>query len=58
MGKQVKESEKIVQKGIGFHKRQIEFFKEYEDFSPDKLCRAVVDEQIDLIDTKFAEQFQ
>lgn len=57
MGKIVKPSEKIIQKQIGFHKRQIEFFKKYPDFNPDKLCREMVDEQIKLINTDFMEKF-
>lgn len=57
MGKIVKSSEKISQRMIGFHKRQLDFFKEYEDFSPDKLCRDLVDDQINLIDPNFLEKF-
>ena len=51
--KRVKPREKIMQRGIGFHFRQMEFFNWcYENdiaFSPDEHCRKITDEQIKLM---------
>ena len=45
--------EKITQKSVGFHLRQILFFADHPDFKPDQFCRSAVDEQIKLIDQKY-----
>jgi hypothetical protein len=45
--------ERIQQKSVSFHRRQIDFFDEHPEFKPDLYCRAAVDEQIKLIDTEF-----
>jgi len=44
---------RIVQRSIGFNKRQIDFFYEYPDFKPDAFCRKAIDEQITQIDPNF-----
>ncbi len=55
--KEVKESEKVIQKSVGFYKRQLEFIKVHKDFDINKLCRDKLDEQIKLIDNNYLEQF-
>ena len=57
MGKTVKQTELIIQRPIGFYKRQLDFFKAHPDFSPDRLCRDTVEEQISIIDPNYLEQF-
>ena len=47
---------KITQRSVGFHLRQILFFAENPDFKPDQFCREAVDEQIKLIDERFNEK--
>lgn len=53
MKKRIDPRDKIVQRSVGFHFRQIEFFNEYPDFKPDEYCRQAVDNQIMLINPKF-----
>ena len=54
MGKKLTDqSERIVQRSIGFARRQFDFFDKYPDFKPDSYCRNAIDEQIKLIDTQF-----
>ena len=47
---------KITQKSVGFHLRQILFFAEHPEFKPDPFCRKAVDEQIKLIDPTYLEK--
>lgn len=47
---------KITQKSVGFHLRQILFFAEHPAFKPDTFCRKAMDEQIKLIDPNYLEQ--
>jgi len=47
--KQITTKERIMNRSIGFHIRQIEFFNKYPEFKPDKFCRMAIDEQIKLI---------
>jgi len=53
MGRKVEPREKIVQRCIGFHFRQVEFFNKFPDFKPDEFCRMIIDEQIKLTDEVF-----
>lgn len=56
MGKQLSnQNERIIQRSVGFKRRQIDFFAEYPDFKPDSFCRKIVDEQISLIAPEFLE---
>lgn len=49
MGKKLNdEGERVIQRTIGFKKRQIDFFADHPEFKPDKFCRDAVDEQIRL----------
>ena len=50
------QSERIVQRSIGFNFRQFEFFNKYPDFKPDTFCRKAIDEQIKIIDSNFLEK--
>jgi len=52
----VKPMNKITQKSVGFHLRQILFFAEHPTFKPDTFCRRAMDEQIKLIDPNYLEQ--
>ena len=57
MGKKIEDAnERIIQKSIGFRKRQIDFFQEHKDFRPDEFCREAIDNQIKLIDPNFLKQ--
>lgn len=57
MGKKLNNPDnKIVQRSIGFHFRQIRFFNKYPEFKPDEFCRASIDEQIGIIDSNFLEE--
>ena len=47
---------KISQRSVGFHLRQLLFFAEYPDFKPDSFCREAVDKQIAKIDERFLEK--
>lgn len=54
MGRKLQnQSERIVQRSIGFNFRQFEFFNKFTDFKPDTFCRKAIDEQIKLIDPSF-----
>jgi len=55
--KEVRSREKVVQKSIGFFRRQLDFIEAYIDFDVNKLCRDVIDEQISIIDPNYLEQF-
>ncbi len=55
VGTKVNIKEKVMQRSIGFHLRQIEFFEKYPEFKPDIFCRKAVDEQIAMIDKKYLE---
>jgi len=45
-----------MQRSIGFHFRQFEFFNKYPDFKPDIFCRKAIDEQIKIIDESFLNE--
>lgn len=54
MGRRLEnEGDRIVQRSIGFRKRQTDFFVEHPEFRPDEFCRDAIDKQIELIDIKF-----
>lgn len=52
----IKPMQKISQRSVGFHLRQILFFAEHPEFRPDQFCRDAVDEQIKLLDERYLEQ--
>jgi len=56
MGRTINPMNKITQRSVGFHLRQILFFAKYPQFRPDKFCRDAVDEQISLIDPNYLEE--
>ena len=53
MGKRTNPMEKITQRSVGFHLRQILFFAEYPNFRPDEYCRKAVDNQIAEVNPTF-----
>ncbi len=46
---------KITQRSVGFHLRQLLFFAEHPEFKPDIFCRDAIDEQINKLDERFLE---
>jgi len=52
----IKPMNKITQRSVGFHLRQVLFFAEHPEFKPDMFCRKAVDEQIKLIDPEYLEK--
>lgn len=56
MAKRIKNSEKIVNRSIGFHLRQLQFFEKYPEFKPDLYCREAIEDQIRLIDREFLSE--
>ena len=56
MGKKINPRDRITQRSIGFNFRQILFFNEYPQFTPDSWCREAVDKQIKEIDSKFLKE--
>jgi len=49
MGRKIiNNKERIIQKSIGFHSRQIDFLYNNPNFKIDKYCRQIMDEQIKL----------
>ena len=56
MGVRVKSGEKIVQRSVGFHLRQILFIEKYPDFKPDKFLRIEMDNQISQVDPTFLSE--
>jgi len=47
MGRRIKNPEnKIIQKSVGFERRQIDFMDTNLDFKTDVYCRKIIDEQI------------
>ena len=46
----------IIQKSIGFEKRQVDFMDEHPEFNIQKYIRKLLDEQINVIDPKFLEE--
>lgn len=53
--KRVSRRERIIQKTIGLHSRQLDFFDEHPEFDVNKLVREKLDEQIALIDGEYLE---
>ena len=51
----VKPMNRIIQRSVGFHFRQLLFFAQPPSFKPDQFCRNAIDEQIKLIDPNFLE---
>ncbi len=51
----IKPMNKITQRSVGFHLRQVLFFAEHTNFRPDQFCRNAVDEQIKLIDPSYLD---
>ena len=52
----IKPLNRITQKSVGFHLRQILFFAENPNFKPDTFCRKAIDEQIKLISPEFLDK--
>jgi hypothetical protein len=60
MGKRKDPMEKVSQRSIGFHFRQILFFNKYDgisnpEFKPDIFCRDAIDKQIEAIEGEDSE---
>ncbi|MEK6882677.1 MAG: hypothetical protein AABY22_23850 [Nanoarchaeota archaeon] len=53
MGRRINQELKVIQKGIGFKKYQLDFLNNHLDFDISEFCRKMLDDQIKIIDPEF-----